>query len=71
MLYRRLVGAGDAYPSKWSLKVEKGDYTARVHVRHEKKELVERYLPYLIIYAQGLIRRGNFIVGNKFVFRRH
>jgi tripeptidyl-peptidase-2 len=42
VLCRRLVGAGDAFPSKWSLKVEKGEYTAKVHVRHEKKELVDR-----------------------------
>ena len=42
VLFRRLVGCGDAFPSKWSLKVEKGDYTVRVHIRHEKRELLDR-----------------------------
>ena len=40
---KRLVGCVDAYPQKWSLKLEKGDYTAKVNIRQEKKELVERF----------------------------
>ena len=46
MLYdtnKRLVGCGDAYPSKWALKLEKGDYTARVNVRHEKKDVLDKF----------------------------
>ena len=40
---KRMIGCVDAYPQKWSLKLEKGDYTAKVNVRQEKKELVERF----------------------------
>jgi len=40
---KRMVGSGDAFPSNWSLKVEKGDYVLKVHVRQEKKELLDRF----------------------------
>ena len=42
--FRRLVGSGDAFPSNWSVKVEKCDYVLKVHVRQEKKELLDRFL---------------------------
>jgi len=45
MLYdsnKQLVSCGDAYPSKWAAKLEKGDYTCRVHVRHERREALEK-----------------------------
>ena len=38
----QLVACGDAYPSKYGVKVEKDDYTIRVHVRSEKPELLEK-----------------------------
>ena len=45
---RRLVGSGDAYPSKWGLKVEKGEYTLRAHIRQEKRDLLDRLDSYLV-----------------------
>ena len=47
-VFRRLVGSGDAGPSKWALKVEKGEYVLKVHIRQEKRELLDRSDPYTI-----------------------
>ena len=48
---KQLLGAGDAYSSKYSLKLDKGDYVIRLHVRHERSDLLEKFteLPMTII----------------------
>ncbi|XP_050554700.1 tripeptidyl-peptidase 2 isoform X2 [Spodoptera frugiperda] len=45
MLYnscKQLMATGDAYPSKYSVKLEKGDYTLRLNVRHDNRLLLEK-----------------------------
>lgn len=39
---KRLVASGDAYAGNTFTKLLKGEYTIRVQVRHEKKELLEK-----------------------------
>ena len=46
MLYnshKQLLACGDAYPSKWTVKVDKEDgYNLRLHVRGENKDLLDK-----------------------------
>ncbi len=41
---KKYLGCGDAYPSKWNIKLEKGDYILRLHIRHEKREALEKLM---------------------------
>ncbi|XP_022914704.1 tripeptidyl-peptidase 2 isoform X2 [Onthophagus taurus] len=45
MLYdnnKQYLGSGDAYPSKYTIKLSKGDYVIKMHIRHDKKEYLEK-----------------------------
>ncbi|KAK6617784.1 hypothetical protein RUM43_014012 [Polyplax serrata] len=52
---KQFLGSGDAYPSKYSVKVEKGDYTLKMHVRHEKKDLLEKLSELPLLLSQKML----------------
>ncbi|CAB0004044.1 unnamed protein product [Nesidiocoris tenuis] len=47
---KQYLYSGDAYPGKYNMKLEKGDYVIRQQIRHEKKDLLEKLtdLPLLV-----------------------
>ncbi|KAG6441933.1 hypothetical protein O3G_MSEX002060 [Manduca sexta] len=57
MLYnscKQLMAVGDAYPSKYSVKLEKGDYVLRLNVRHESRTLLEKLQELPVVIQQRL-----------------
>ncbi|CAG9136289.1 unnamed protein product [Plutella xylostella] len=57
MLYnscKQLMAVGDAYPSKYSVKLDKGDYTLRLNVRHESKQVLELIAELAVLLQQRL-----------------
>jgi len=51
---KQYIAAGDAYPSHYSTKLEKGDYVLRLHVRHEKKDLLDKLQDMPVLISQKL-----------------
>ncbi|XP_014208208.1 tripeptidyl-peptidase 2 isoform X2 [Copidosoma floridanum] len=52
---KQLICCGDAYPHKYTLsKIEKGDYTLKLQVRHEKKELLDRLTEMPVLLTQKM-----------------
>ncbi|XP_076685935.1 tripeptidyl-peptidase 2-like isoform X2 [Andrena cerasifolii] len=52
---KQLICCGDTYPSKYTIqKLEKGDYTLKMHVRHEKKDLLDRLTDMPLLLSQKL-----------------
>ncbi|KAH9635138.1 hypothetical protein HF086_000859 [Spodoptera exigua] len=57
MLYnscKQLMATGDAYPSKYSVKLEKGEYTLRLNVRHENRALLDKLADLPAVIQQRL-----------------
>ncbi|XP_044020581.1 tripeptidyl-peptidase 2 isoform X2 [Aphidius gifuensis] len=58
MLYdtnKHLIHCGDAFPHKYTIKkLDKGDYTIKTHIRHEKKDLLEKLNDMSILLSQKL-----------------
>ena len=39
---KQFLSSGDAYPNNYTAKLDKGDYVLRLHVRHEKKDMLDK-----------------------------
>ncbi|GLH08749.1 Tripeptidyl-peptidase 2 [Gryllus bimaculatus] len=51
---KQLIASGDAYPCKYVVKLDKGDYVIKMHVRHEKKELLDKLTDQPMLLSQKL-----------------
>ncbi|XP_071511287.1 tripeptidyl-peptidase 2-like [Diadema antillarum] len=51
---KRYMGSGDAYPHQYTLKLDKGDYTLRLQVRHERKEMLDKLRDMVLLIDQKL-----------------
>ncbi|CAM1330735.1 TPP2 (predicted), partial [Pycnogonum litorale] len=51
---KQLMATGDAYPNKYSAKLEKGDYVLKLQVRHEKKDLLDKLTDTIVLIQHKL-----------------
>ncbi|CAH0562147.1 unnamed protein product [Brassicogethes aeneus] len=61
---KQLLGCGDAYPSKYAIKLDKGDYHIKLQVRHDKKDLLEKLNEQPILIQQKLSSNLNLDIYN-------
>ncbi|KAG1676696.1 Tripeptidyl-peptidase 2 [Nymphon striatum] len=71
---KQLLAIGDSDISKYSVKLDKGEYTLRLQVRHEKKDLLEKITDIVMLIQQKLnnsinldlySNKGQALVGGK------
>nr|XP_018903272.1 PREDICTED: tripeptidyl-peptidase 2 [Bemisia tabaci] len=51
---KQLVYTGGSYADRWVTKLEKGDYTVKHQIRHEKVDLLEKYVDLPLFCSQKL-----------------
>lgn len=51
---KKYICSGDAYADSASVKLEKGEYNLRMHVRHERKDLLEKLVDKPMLISQKL-----------------
>ncbi|KRT78345.1 Peptidase, partial [Oryctes borbonicus] len=51
---KQFLGCGDAYPSKYTIKLSKGDYTIKLHIRHDKKDYLDKLADAPLLLNQKL-----------------
>ncbi|GJQ85876.1 hypothetical protein Trydic_g15333 [Trypoxylus dichotomus] len=51
---KQFLGCGDAYPSKYSIKLSKGDYAIKMHIRHDIKGYLDKLADMPLLLNQKL-----------------
>ncbi|ESO86457.1 hypothetical protein LOTGIDRAFT_129137 [Lottia gigantea] len=67
MLYdsnKQFIAGGDAYPNQYTVKLEKGDYTIKFQIRHEKKESLEKLKDLVLLLHSKLASNLNLDIYN-------
>ncbi|XP_054709504.1 tripeptidyl-peptidase 2-like [Uloborus diversus] len=62
---KQLIATGDAYPSKYSVKIEKGDYTLKLQIRHEERNLLEKMTDSPLLISSKLSSNLSFDIYDK------
>ncbi|KAL8612352.1 hypothetical protein ACOMHN_020171 [Nucella lapillus] len=51
---KQQLSSGDAYPHQYSVKLDKGDYTVLLQIRHEKREALEKIRDVVVLIHHKL-----------------
>ncbi|XP_013068571.2 tripeptidyl-peptidase 2-like isoform X1 [Biomphalaria glabrata] len=51
---KQYIAAGDAYPSRYVVKLEKNDFTILLHIRHEKRDMLEKLKDLVLLVKMKL-----------------